>query len=252
MSQIAALPEQRYQAILAALQSEEGILVSQLATKLGVSEMTIRRDLTRMEQKGLLMRVHGGAVRSESARFGDRMRNNAPSKRKAAAKLKDALPRSGTIYLDGSTTALNLIEYMHACQDLQVATNNLEAFDRLSHVPGVEAVLLGGRLDRRTDNLVGALALRSLLAVAFDAAFFSAWGLTPELGPMEMTLEDAEVKDLVASRSQVVYLAIDQTKLGRTASGTWSPDRAKTVLATNLSPDDPQLDGFRPLMREII
>ena len=116
---------------------------------------------------------------------------------------------------------LNLVGRMKNCANLQVVTNNAETFSRLAALPGVEALLIGGRLDKRTDNLVGSLAMRSVMALAFDAAFFSAFGLAPKIGFTEVTLDYAEVKQVVASRSQAVDLAIDGTKLGKTATSNW-------------------------------
>lgn len=211
-----------------------GIVISAISRELGVSEMTIRRDLNELAARGLLQRVHGGAIATPEAHFEDRLTRQNPAKERAAKKLIPFLPASGTIYLDGSTTMLHLVPQLNRAEGLQVVTNHIETFQRLSAHRGVEPLLIGGRRDSRTDNLVGSLALRSLQAIAFDSAFFSAWGVSPTLGLMEVTLEDAEVKDLVASRSKSVYLAVDQSKLNTTAAGTWRPERAKTTLATDL------------------
>lgn len=239
------LAEERYRRILEIVRTRGEIVISDASQELKVSDMTIRRDLQRMEEQGLVVRVHGGAIPVESARFGDRMTKNAPGKRKAALKLAPHLPKVGSIYLDGSTTILNLAEELRGCNHLVVATNNIEAFKRIVAVPGVEGLLIGGRLDMRTDNMVGTLATRSLDALAFDAAFFSAWGIDPQMGPMEMTLEDAEIKELVARRSGQVYIAVDEEKLGKIAAGAWNPAQAHATLSTDLVATDPRLDPYR-------
>ncbi len=241
------LADTRQEAILEVLHREGGVVISALAAQLGVSEMTVRRDLRALEARGAARRVHGGAVLAASGRFGDRMVKSAPEKARAARKLIPYLPIEGTIYLDGSTTMLNLLDELAHRNHLQVATNNAETFRRLAALDSVQPLLIGGSLDRRTDNLVGALALRSALAIAFDAAFFSCWGLTSELGPMELTIEDAEVKEVIAGRSRQVFLAVDHEKLGVTAAGAWRPDRAKTRLATDLPAHDTRLAGFDEL-----
>ncbi|MHC4870357.1 MAG: DeoR/GlpR family DNA-binding transcription regulator [Planctomycetota bacterium] len=246
------LQEDRHRIILDLLEKDNGVIISSIAGELNVSEMTIRRDLVILEEKGLLKRVHGGAVAVEQARFGQRLTEQKPGKIKATSKLLSYLPESGTIYLDGSTTMLNLVDKLTRSKNIQVATNNVETFHKLSNINGVDPLLIGGKLDRRTDNMVGSLAMRSILAIAFDAAFFSSWGIAPDLGLMEVTLEDAEVKDLVASRSKSVYLAIDESKLGRTASGAWRPDREKTVLSTNLNSNDQRLKPYKNIFSEIL
>lgn len=249
---MAGLAEERQTALLDTIRESGGIVISETARSMGVSEMTIRRDLARLESDGLVNRVHGGAVAAGAIRYGERLIANAPDKIKAAAKLAPYLPDSGAIYLDGSTTMLSLIPKIPKSRDLQVATNNIETFRELSRVANIHPLLIGGRLDRRTDNLVGALAMRSVLAIAFDAAFFSAYGITPEHGPMEATIEDAEVKDLVASRSAHVYLAVDESKLGIIVSGAWQPERKRTTLATNLPHDDARLTPYQTIFSDII
>ena len=249
---MAGLAIERQKKLLDWMRENGGIVISEAARAIGVSEMTIRRDLACLESEGLANRVHGGALPSGSIRFGERLAANAPAKTRAAAKLADMLPEDGAIYLDGSTTMLSLIPRLRHAHELQVATNNIETFRELSRIESVRPLLIGGRLDRRTDNLVGALAMRSILAIAFDAAFFSAYGITPEHGPMEATVEDAEVKDLVASRSGHVYLAVDHSKLGVVVSGAWQPDRARTTLAPDRAPQDYRLRPDRLRLATII
>lgn len=246
------LQEDRHRIILNLLENNNGVIISRVARELNVSEMTIRRDLVILEEKGLLKRVHGGAVAVEQARFGQRLTEQKPGKIKATGKLLNYLPEAGTIYLDGSTTMLNLVDNLSGSKNIQVATNNVETFHRLSNINKVDPLLIGGKLDRRTDNMVGSLAMRSILAIAFDAAFFSSWGIAPDLGMMEVTLEDAEVKDLVASRSKSVYVAIDESKLERTASGAWRPDREKAILATNLKSNDQRLKPYKNIFSQIL
>ena len=237
------LQTNRQHQILEEVNREGGIVISRIATRLGVSEMTVRRDLKRMADQGLLVRVHGGAV-AAGARFDQRLASNTGAKAKATRKLRPFVRDTGTVYLDGSTTMLNLVGQLKRSVGLQIATNNAETFRRLAAEPHIDPILIGGRLDRRTDNLVGPLALRSIESLAFDAAFFSTWGLSAELGPMEVTVEDAEVKEQVARRSQAVYLAVDHNKFNVTAAGSWRPDPQKTTLVTDLAPADTRLEPF--------
>lgn len=245
------LVEERHGEILSALERDGGVVISQIAKDLQVSEMTIRRDLKFMEARGLAIRVHGGAV-APGVRFSQRLSSNQQGKARAASKLAPFVPKTGLVYLDGSTTMLSLLSRFKNAVGLQVVTNNVETFQRVTALGGVEALLVGGRLDQRTDNLVGTLALKSLEAVAFDAAFFSSRGLEPKIGPSEVTLEDAEVKNLVAGRSRAVYLAVDSTKLGVSAAGCWRSDPAATVLATDLDSDDTRLEAYRLLARDVL
>jgi DeoR family fructose operon transcriptional repressor len=243
--------EKRHEAILRAISEGDGIVISELAANMQVSEMTIRRDLQELENEGLLIRVHGGAIPTRG-QFSERLSANTAAKKKATEKLAEFIPRRGVIYLDGSTTVLNLIGRMKHSAELQVVTNNVETYQRVKGFPGVDPLLLGGKLDRRTENLVGALTVHSIESLAFEKAFFSAWGLDPGLGPTEMTIEDAEVKDMIAKRARQVFIAVDESKLTRTGVGNWHPDRERSCLATNLAPDSSVLDPYRERFHEIL
>lgn len=245
------LAEPRQKAILDSLNAGGHAVVSELARRFGVSDMTIRRDLALLEEKGLAQRVHGGAVAVNGFRFSHRLSANSKAKAKAIAKLVAFIPQTGSIYLDGSTTMLGLVKHFRG-KNVQVATNNVETFNRLAALPGPIPLLLGGSLDTRTDNLIGPLAVRAIAALVFDAAFFSAWGLHEGIGLNEITVEDAEVKERVAKRSRFVYAAVDHSKLGVTAGGTWKHGVEKSLLATDLAPDHPDLARFAGMFGRII
>lgn len=242
----------RQQEILQSLNSGGQAVVSELARRFGVSEMTIRRDLRLLEERGLAVRVHGGALAADRSRFSTRLGSNLRYKAKAISKLAGFIPASGFVYLDGSTTMLNLIKHFKGLSDLRVATNNVETFNRLAALPGPTPLLLGGGLDTRTDNLIGPLTLRSIAALVFETAFFSAWGLDAETGLNEVTVEDAEVKERVARRARRIFVAVDHTKLGVTAGGIWSHDAARAVLATDLPPASEELKPFSSMFGDII
>lgn len=242
----------RQQEILSILDSGGEVVVSELARRFGVSEMTIRRDLHSLESSGRVIRVHGGAVAGERSRFTSRLGANTRAKARAVAKLEAFIPDRGVIYFDGSTTILNLVKRLKGLHQLQVATNHVETFTRIAMVKGVTPILIGGSLDPRTDNLIGPLAVRSVEALAFECAFFSAWGIAPETGLNEATMEDAEVKARVAARSRAVYVALDHSKLGVIAGGVWRHGAEKAVLATDLEPGDARLESYTSMFNRII
>jgi len=238
---------------LRAILTEEGtVAVTPLAKRWQVSEMTIRRDLQMLQSAGAVTRVHGGAVASSTLRFGSRLGQHRREKSAAAQKLLPLIPKSGSLYLDGSTTIFHLVEKLKKHSGLQVATNNLDTFMRLGQCPGVEAVLIGGALNRGTDNFVGPQARRCLDGLAFDAAFFSAYALHPALGACEPAVEDAEIKQLVCARSARIHMAVDHFKLGQQAAGSWTFARERATLATDVPATDPRAQAFQSLFTTIL
>ncbi len=246
------LAEPRQEAILRLIDAGGHVAVSDLAKRFAVSEMTIRRDLKALEELGRAVRIHGGAKAIEKSRFTSRLSTNARSKARAAGKLAGEIPAEGCLYFDGSTTILNLVKFLKGRNRLQIATNNIETFNRIAELNGPAPILLGGTLDVRTDNLIGPLAFRSVEALAFRRAFFSAWGIRGETGLNEVTVEDAEVKALVARRSEGVCVALDHSKFGVGGAGVWDHGGGKAVLATDLAAGDPRLEAFRGMFRDIL
>lgn len=246
------LAHERHEALKKLLESQGTILVSHLAQEWQVSEMTVRRDLKRLEEQGLLARIHGGAIAGGALRFKARAGKNRSEKATAAAKLVGYLPQEGCIYLDGSTTIWHLVEHLAKRGGLTVVTNNIDTFQHLAQQPGLEVVLIGGRHNADTDNFVGPLAEQTVASLSFHAAFFSAFALHPRFGCAEPSIEDAALKQQVCKRASAVYVAVDHQKLGQQAAGAWTFDHDHALLATDLNERDRRLTPFQALFAEII
>ncbi|MEK7412691.1 MAG: DeoR/GlpR family DNA-binding transcription regulator [Planctomycetota bacterium] len=246
-----ALAQNRIDALERLLAEQGSAAVSQVAKRLKVSEMTVRRDLDKLAARGGVARVHGGAVAHGTLRFGSRLERGSKAKAEAARKLLPLIPQHGAIYLDGSTTIYQLVGLLSGYAGLTVATNNLDTFLALSRQGGIEPVLIGGTLNRATDNFVGPFARRCLDGMAFTAALFSAYALDATVGPSEPVSEDAELKSFVCSRCERVGLAVDADKLGLRATSTWHLP-TQVTLATNLDPSDPRLVPFHPRFATIL
>jgi DeoR/GlpR family transcriptional regulator of sugar metabolism len=246
------LAHERQDALKSLLAERGTVAVSELARRWRVSEMTVRRDLAALEAQGAVARVHGGAVAGQRLRFSHRLERNRSGKSTMAAKLARLVPEHGSIYLDGSTTIYHLVAELSRRGGLIAATNNIDTFLALHACPGVTAILVGGELNRETDNLVGVHARRSIEGMSFAAVFCSAFALHPEVGPSEPAPEDAEVKRLVCQRAERICLAVDHAKLGQTAAGCWGADLAGATLVTDLPATDHRLDPYRGAWRHIL
>lgn len=243
--------EKRLAWIKAELDAHGTVRIGPAATELGVSEMTIRRDLQELEATGLARRVRGGAIAVGPVPFADRRRHQARAKARIAVKLLPLVPSSGAIGMDASSTLGRLAAIITGTRDLMVLTNGQQSFQTLQDKPGVRAMLTGGEVDPRTGSLVGPVAARSASLFMLERFFMSAAAVDVELGASEATVEDADVKGAMGGVSREVVLAVDSTKLDSRAvalSLEWS--RA-TFLVTDLDRADPQLDAYRPLV-EII
>ncbi|HUQ40644.1 MAG TPA: DeoR/GlpR family DNA-binding transcription regulator [Acidimicrobiales bacterium] len=243
--------EERLATIRRHLDTAGAVRISPLAAELGVSDMTIRRDLQELEAMGLVRRVRGGALAVGPVAFADRHKERARAKAKVAAKLLPLVPDGGPIGIDASSTLLRLAAGLTG-RDLTVITNGPETFQALQDRPGVTATLTGGELDKRTGSLVGPIACRCAGYLLLRRFFTSAAGVDAELGESEPSLDEAEVKRAMAAVADEVVLAVDATKLRVRSLAVGLEWSQIDVLVTDLDPADKRLDPYRSLVTEIL
>jgi DeoR family transcriptional regulator, fructose operon transcriptional repressor len=240
--------ERRAAAIRIHLEKGEPVQVGTLAKELGVSEMTIRRDLEELEGGGIVRRVRGGAVPVGPTPFAMRHERRSKAKTRIAAKLLPLVGTDGAIGVDASSTLLLLVAAVKGAGDLTVVTNGPDAFTALQGRPGVTALLTGGRLDVRTGSLVGSLAIHAARDLLLRRLFVSAAMVDAQFGPSESCLEEAEVKRSFGTVASEIVLAVDSSKLGnRALAQTFEWDEV-SLLVTELPPDDHRLDPYRHLV----
>lgn len=190
-----------------------------LARRLGVSEMTIRRDLDTLERTGVVKRAHGGAVAAHSAEFDlvepdvdDRSRINAAEKRRIGQFAARLCRAEQFIALDIGTTTLSLAHALMG-RNVRFFTSSL----RIAAVLGAagETVMTpGGAVAGSEPSLVGALTRRQIEAFRFDIVFLGISGVSPP-GLYDYSLEDSEIKRaLIEQAGRVVALA-DHSKFDR-------------------------------------
>lgn len=235
----------RIERIRAELDGSGRVRVADLAAELGVSEMTVRRDLDVLAEQGLVQRVRGGALALGPQPFADRYGHQAKAKDRIADKLLELVGDGGAIGVDASTTLLRLATRLEAERDLTVVTNSIESFTILNGHPGLTALLTGGRLDPRTGSLVGPLATRAAHDLLLRRFFLSAAGIDPEHGTTESTLEEAEAKLALAEVSGQTIVAIDSSKLGQRGAARCLPLDRIDILVTDLEPGDKRLAPYR-------
>ncbi len=234
---------ERQQEILGKARRDGRVEVRELAELLEVTPETVRRDLTALERRGLLHRVHGGAIPVERLGFepevAERETLMSPQKERIARAALDELPDGGAIILDAGTTTARLAELLPTDRELTVVTHALPIALQLAGRPSITVHLLGGVIRGRTLAAVGSWAERDVQDVFADVAFLGTNGLTIEQGLTTPDLVEAGVKRaLVAAARRVVVLA-DHTKMGRTDFAHVAPLSAIDTLIsdTDLEPE---------------
>jgi DeoR/GlpR family transcriptional regulator of sugar metabolism len=210
--------ERRREQILLYLSARDRSSVGELSQALSVSEVTVRKDLDVLEAQGLLNRFHGGAIASGRGRlerfFAAREQEHLEEKRRIA-QAAAALIRSGQrIFLDASTTALQVTRLIKDREDLTVVTNGLYTALELNFCRGITTIVVGGIMRRRSSSLAGGLNDDMLQRLRVDIGFFGARGVTGRDGLMESELDEAQLKRQMASGSASVVGIADSSKFG--------------------------------------
>jgi DeoR family transcriptional regulator, fructose operon transcriptional repressor len=237
--------EARLQWLRDCLAADGSVTIAAAAEALGVSEMTVRRDLVELEERGSARRVRGGATASGPRPFSERHTVAARAKSRIAAKLAPMLPEVGFVAFDASSTVMRAASNLDAARDLSVLTNSPDTFAVLQGKSGVHPLLTGGRLDPQTGSLVGPLACRSAAQLHVDLFIASAAAIDPDAGAREATLDEAEVKRSIAAGATTVVLAVDASKLGAGAVAVGLDWDVIDTLVTDLDPADDRLTPYR-------
>jgi DeoR/GlpR family transcriptional regulator of sugar metabolism len=186
----------------------------------GVTEVTIRKDLGALQERGLLKRTHGGAIARVPLVDRDLERRVAMHRgaKEAIGRACVGLLKAGdSVYLSGGSTVRAIAGAVAATplQGLTVLTNATEIALALSGTAGVDHVLVGGHIHRSSGSLVGPVALHNLQRFAVDVAFIGASGFS-ELGVTVGNVEEAEILAAVIERSRKVVLPLHDSKVGPT------------------------------------
>jgi DeoR/GlpR family transcriptional regulator of sugar metabolism len=244
----APLPARRRAHLLEILERDGVIRLESAAEEIGVSVMTVRRDVQDLDTDGVVRRVRGGAVAPVVPRaFGDRAATRASAKTAIARKALTLVPEEGAAAFDASTTSGALLSLVRP-QQLLVVTNSIDNAALARGRAGVRSVLVGGELENLTGSLVGPTAEQVARGFAYDRFFTSASAVDAVQGSMEVSLEEAAVKHAFADRAKTTVVLADSSKLGQHAlvrALEWS---AIDILVTDLDPRDERLDDFRSLV----
>lgn len=209
------LTPQRQQIILNLLKDQETVKINQLVEATGASEATIRRDLSQLEQKNRLKRIHGGASvlnqKREELSVSEKSTKNLHQKQ-AIAKYAASLVKDGDcIFLDAGSTTFQMIPYLKD-KDIVVVTNGLTLLDSLSEY-NLSTYLIGGYVKYKTRALIGRGAVQGLSQYQFDKCFLGANGVHASTGYTTPDPEEAMVKETALSLSQEAYVLCDATKI---------------------------------------
>lgn len=206
--------EKRLEIILDILKKEEAVSNKFLTDKLGVSESTLRRDLSYLQDMGKITRVHGGAVLNNIAaseiNFADNQKTKLAEKSQIGRKAARLIGSAKFIYIDAGSTCNELIDYLMIGQEITVVTNGLMHIDKLIS-KNIPTIILEGNLKAETKVTTGPKTLESIGKYNFDLAFIGANGFD-ERGFYTADVNEAMVKAKAIENSTRAYVLADTSK----------------------------------------
>ena len=211
---------QRRQRLLSLLGEQPGVRVTDLARLLGVSEGTIRNDLTALEELGRVTRVRGGAILNQehlflSRAFEERAQAHGEQKRRIARRAADMLHDGAIIILDSSTTVYQLVPFLANFRDLTVITNGIDVAVTVATTAHHRVTLLGGDVHPDGLSVSGMLSDTNLTGLRADLAFLSASGFSLVNGPTELDDHEASVKRAMIAAADRTVALLDASKFER-------------------------------------
>ena len=246
------LAEERRMRIVELLQENKSVEIAELSQLFSVAQETIRRDLRRLEEEGVLKRTHGGATLSEErqpiAPLSARSQVNREEKERIGRKAVEYVADGDRIIIDGGTTTLQLARALKSSRkSAAVVTNALNIAIELAGIGEVTVDVEGGTLSESSLTLIGPETERALGRYRVNKVFLAASGVTVKWGlGISNSFEAAVKQAMMAAAGQVILLA-DSSKLGKEGLVSFAPLTKVDKLITDENADPKIIDAIAQL-----
>ncbi len=236
------------------------VSVAELAEQFGVTDVSIRRDLTILEEEGLLRRVHGGALAPTHDHgrnaYALRARTARDQKKRIGARAAALVTAGDVVVFDSGSTvaqvAANISRPLRRSNALTVVTNSLPVLDEVGRWESPHLVCLGGLYLPDHQALVGPQTVADMSDLTADIVFLGCDGLTAEAGLTTPHVLVAEVGAVIARRGRRVVVVADSSKVGRHGFTPIVRLTEVHVLVTDEAADPEQLELARALGVDVI
>lgn len=235
------LTEERYSVILEHIRQNKSVTLTELCELLNASESTVRRDLTALDERGLIKKVHGGAISTDERSFNS-VERDVESKSKLFTEEKTVIARFAAslvddgdfVFIDAGTTTEKMIEFLPE-KNVTFVTDAFLLAKKLAQ-RGFKVYIPAGEIKLTTEAIVGAECVNSLKSYNFTKCFIGANAISLSCGISTPDRNEASVKSAVVQNSQTVYVLADHSKFGQIASVTFA-QLSQVKIITDKIPD---------------
>ncbi|MDN6584276.1 MAG: DeoR/GlpR family DNA-binding transcription regulator, partial [Enterococcus sp.] len=247
------LMEERRELILEELMKEGAVHVSKLAEKYSVTYETVRKDLTYLENKGLLVKSHGGATLKQNAiehSFQVREKENANYKKKIAQKALEVIPDNSSIIIGTGSTTLELAQLLASKSRYKIFTDSIPVASLLIHSKN-QVFLFGGELRDRSSSVFGGWTVSQINQIQVDLCFLGTDGFSNLEGPTSPSSSDVFVDQAIIKHSEKRYILGDYTKFERKSLYKICDWSEITALITNNEADESEINRLSAFTKVI-
>lgn len=241
--------DKRRKKITELLNKEGKVKVIELSRLFGISEVTIRNDLSELEEEGLLERIHGGAVSTHKYYYNmsllDRMKTNEEEKRKIASACASLISNGDTVMINSGTTTLFTVQELKHIKNLTVVTNSLAIVQETGHFNNIQVILLGGNFNPQYQFTYGDDTVNQLKRYKADKLILSADGVSAEEGITTYHHLEAEVNRQMLARVNRTIIVADYSKIGRTSFAYIDSINNADVLVTNQNANQDEINSIK-------
>lgn len=245
------IADDRKQKILDLLKTNGSVKVTELSQLFNVSEVTVRNYLTDMESKGLLSRIHGGALSSYkpyySMNLNQRLETNQSEKVKIAEKISTMIKPNDTVMLNSGTTTLLTFRKFPTEFNLNIVTNSISIALEASSNPNYNVILIGGSINTKYQFSFGSDAADQLKRYHADKLILSVDGIDLTSGFTTYYDKEAEIDRVMIENSDHCIIAADDSKFCHSAFVKISDISVADTIVTNTDLKEEYLQEFNEL-----
>ena len=238
---------ERKRQILRMLAEDDSISVNDISKSLKVSAVTVRSDLSSLEDSGFIIRTRGGALPTFHKSILDRQKNMIQEKTRIAKMAASLVDDGDTVMVEAGTTTALVAKYLLGKRDVHVVTNSTLLLRYARTNPSLNVTVTGGEFRPMTESFVGSMALRELEQFHVRLAFVGTDGFSIENGLTTHLAEGAEIVRMMAARSEKTILVADSGKYDRAGFARVLPLEDVDVLIIDAGVDESSLTAIREL-----
>lgn len=247
---------ERKNKILELLKKNGSVKVTELSSLFNISEVSVRNYLDDMEKKGLLSRVHGGAISSYkpyySMNMSQRMETNQLKKKRIAEMAAQMVKPNDTIMLNSGTTTLLVFRALPSDYNLNIVTNSIAIALEASDNPNFNVILAGGAVNTKYQFTFGFDAAAQLKNYHADKLILSVDGIDAENGFTTYYDKEAYIDQIMIEQSKICIVVADTSKFERTAFSKISAPTIADYIVTNDSLDKKIYAQFKKMDIDIV